>query len=45
MSKKKGVSVLTPGNKSAALSGLEESQRLLEEKLAALKRKLEAEGG
>lgn len=37
------VSVLTPGNKNAALSGLEESQRHLEEKLAVLKKKLEAE--
>ena len=36
---------LSPGHRNATLSGLEESQRQLEDKLAALKRKLEAEGG
>eukprot|EP00900_Chrysochromulina_parva_P025323 jgi/Chrpa1/7424/Chrysochromulina_OHIO_Genome00013986-RA len=34
---------MSPGHRSAALSGLELSQRQLEDKLAALKRKLEAE--
>ena len=34
---------LSPGKRSSALSGLEESQRMLEDKLAALKRKLQQE--
>ena len=34
---------MSPGHRSAALNGLELSQRQLEDKLAALKRKLEAE--